>query len=99
MPDLERWIEPYFRDSTLWPVLAVAAAIAVTLVASLLVLAIADRNLAAMAGLAALAWMSADATLRRLRSRRRLGPIGASILAVWALAAAAALVARLGGFF
>ena len=28
MPDLDRWVEPYFRDSTLWPVLVVAAAIA-----------------------------------------------------------------------
>jgi hypothetical protein len=95
--DFERWIEPYFRDSTLWPVLLVAAAILTTLLATVLVLALADRNLAAMAALLALGWMSVDATLRVLRARRRLGLVGASILGVWLLAAAAALAARWSG--
>jgi hypothetical protein len=95
--DLERWIEPYFRDSTLWPVLLVAAAILTTLLATVLVLALADRNLAAMAALLALGWMSVDATLRVLRARRRLGLVGASILGVWLLAAAAAIAARWSG--
>jgi len=99
MTDFERWIEPYFRDSSLWPVLVVAAAIFVTLVASVLVLAVGDRNLAAMAALLALVWMSADATLREIRSRRRLGLVGGAILAVWVLAAAAAVAARRSGFF
>jgi hypothetical protein len=94
MPDFERWIEPYFRDSTLWPVLAVAAAIVVTLLAMVLVLAVADRNLAAMAALLALGWMSTDATRRELRSRRSLGLVGGAILVVWALGAAAAIAAR-----
>jgi hypothetical protein len=97
MSDFERWIEPYFRDSTLWPVLAVATAIAVTLLAMVLVLAIADRNLAAMAALLALGWMSADATRRELRSRARLGVVGGSILVIWALGAAAAIAARRAG--
>ena len=97
MPDFERWLEPYFRDSSLWPVLVVAAAILVTVLAAVLVLAVGDRNPAAIAALLALLWASADATLRELRSRRRLGLVGASILAVWALGSAAALAARLGG--
>ena len=97
MSDFERWIEPYFRDSALWPVLAVAVAILITLLATVLVLAVADRNLAAMAALLALGWMSADATLRELRSRRRLGLVGAAVLVVWALGAAAALAARRSG--
>jgi hypothetical protein len=97
MSDFERWIEPYFRDSSLWPVLGVAAAIAVTLVATILVLAVGDRNLAAMAALLALVWMSGDATLRELRARRRLGLVGAAILAVWVLGAAAAFAARRSG--
>jgi len=95
--DFERWIEPYFRDSTLWPVLAVAAAILITLLAMVLVLAVADRNLAAMAALLALGWMSADLTLRELRSRRRPGLVGASILVVWVLGIAAAIAARHSG--
>lgn len=97
MPDVERWIEPYFRDSTLWPVLIVIAAIAITLVAFLLVLAVADRNLAAMAALLAVAWMSGDATLRQLRSRHRLGLVGGAILVVWTLGAVAAVAARRSG--
>ena len=97
MSDFERWIEPYFRDSALWPVLAVAVAILITLLATVLVLAVADRNLAAMAALLALGWMSADATLRELRSRRRLGLVGAAVLVVWAIGAAAALAARRSG--
>ena len=99
MSDFERWIEPYFRDSSLWPVLVVAAAILVTLVATILVLAVGDRNVAAMAALLALVSMSADATLREVRSRRRLGLVGGSILAVWVLSAAAGVAARRSGFF
>jgi hypothetical protein len=78
-------------------VLLVAAAILTTLLATVLVLALADRNLAAMAALLALGWMSVDATLRVLRARRRLGLVGASILGVWLLAAAAAIAARWSG--
>jgi hypothetical protein len=96
---LERWIAPYFQDSTLWPVLAVAAAIGVTGMASLLLLAAVDRNPYAAAALLALAWMSGDAALRERRARRRLGLAGRSILALWALGAAAALAAWLGGLF
>ena len=99
MPDFERWIEPYFRDSSLWPVLIVVASILVTLVAAVLLLAVVDRNLSAMAALLALVWMSGDATLRQLRARHRLGLVGGAILAVWGLGAAAALAARLSGFF
>jgi hypothetical protein len=99
MPDVEQWIEPYFRDSSLWPVLVVMAAILVTLVATLLLLAVGDRNLAAMAALLALGWMSVDATLRQLRSRGRLGLVGGSILAIWGLGIGAAIAARQSGLF
>jgi hypothetical protein len=96
---LERWIAPYFRDSTLWPVLAVAAAVGVTGLAGVLLLAAVDRNpFAAAAGLA-LAWMSVDASLRERRARHRLGLAGRSLLALWALGIAAALAAWRGGLF
>jgi hypothetical protein len=97
--DLDRWIEPYFRDSALWPVLLVAAAILVTLAAGLILLAAVDRAPAAMLALLALAWMSGDVTLRQIRARRRLGLAGRFLLALWALAAAAALAARLAGIY
>jgi hypothetical protein len=99
MSDPDRWIAPYFRDASLWPVLAVAVAILVTLVAAVLLLAVVEGNLPAIAALAALAWMSVDATLRQLRARRRLGLLGGSILAIWLLGALAALSARLTGIF
>jgi hypothetical protein len=99
MSDPDRWIEPYFRDASLWPVLAVAVAILVTLVAAVLLLAVADRNLWAMAALAGIGWISADATLRQLRSRRRLGLLGGIVLTIWALGALAAFSARLLGVF
>ncbi len=97
MSGFERWIEPYFRDSTLWPVLAVAVLILITLLAMVLVLAVADRNLAAIAALLALGWMSVDLTRRELRARRRLGLVGAAILVVWVLGIAAAIAARRSG--
>ena len=99
MSDFDRWIEPYFRDSTLWPVLIVAAAILATLVAAVLLLAVVDRHLYAMAALLVLAWMSGDALLRQVRAQRRVGLVGGCILGVWALGAAAAIAARLAGIF
>jgi hypothetical protein len=68
-------------------------------VATLLLLAVGDRNLAAMAALLALGWMSVDATLRQLRSRGRLGLVGGSILAIWGLGIGAAIAARQSGLF
>jgi hypothetical protein len=99
VPDLESWIEPYFRDSSLWPVLLVALAIGATLLGSLILLAAVDRQPTAMAALVALVWMSGDATRRQLRARRRLGLVGGSLLSLWALAGAAALAARLSGLY
>jgi hypothetical protein len=68
-------------------------------VAAVLLLAVVDRHLYAMAALLCLVWMSGDAMARQLRARRRIGLVGASILAVWALGGLAALAARLTGFF
>ena len=96
---VERWLAPYFRDSTLWPVLAVVAASAVTGLASVLLLAAVDRNLAAMAALIALVWMSVDVTRRERRARGRTGLAGRALLALWALSLAAALAARRVGLF
>jgi len=96
---LERWIAPYFRDSSLWPVLAVTAAVGVTGLAGLLLLGAVDRNPFAGAAAVALAWMSVDASLRERRARGRLGLAGRAIFALWALGVAAALAAWRGGLF
>ena len=95
----ERWIAPYFRDPTLWPVLVVAAASAATGLAALFCLAALDRNAYAAAALLALAWMSADVARRERSAHRRLGLAGRALLAVWALGAAAAVGAGWAGLF
>jgi len=96
---LERWLAPYFRDSTLWPVLAVAAATAVTVVASVLLLAVVDRNLTAGAAVLVLGWISVDVLRRERRARGRTGLAGRAILSLWALGSAAALAAWRAGLF
>jgi hypothetical protein len=80
----------YVRDPTLWPVLLVAVAIFVTLLAAVLLSALRQRNLFAMTALAALAGVSADAIARELRGGG--ARIVTSVLAgLWLLAIAAAL--------
>jgi hypothetical protein len=96
---LDAWIEPYFRDSTLWPVLVVAAAILVTLAAALLLLALVERDLYAIAALLAAGWISGDFVLRDVRGHGRVGLAGGTLLALWAMGAVAAAVARGLGFF
>jgi hypothetical protein len=94
----DRWIRPYLEDSTLWPVLIVLVAVAVTLASAVLLLAIGDRNPFAMAALVGLAWMSGDAVWGDLR-HRRLGPTTGLILSIWVLAGVAAFAAIRAGLF
>jgi hypothetical protein len=93
------WLEPYFHDSTLWPVLVVAAAIAVTFAASLLLLALADQRLNAMAALALALGASVHYSVREWRARRRLGLGARSLLGLWSLAAVVAFAANRLGIF
>lgn len=85
----ERWIAPFFRDSTLWPVATVAVASGVTLGAALQLLAFRDGNRIALAGLGILALASVELLVRAGR-RRRLGLDGAAVLGWWLLSSAAA---------
>lgn len=81
----------YVREPTLWPVLLVALAIFVTLLAAVLLAALRQRNLFAMTALLALAGVSADAIAREWR---RGGRVVTGLLAgLWALAIAGALAA------
>ena len=86
---LEDWIRPFFTDSMLWPVLAVAILSLSTFGSAILLLAIGARNYFAIAALVAIAGMSADAIWADLR-RRRLGPVSGLILALWSISALAA---------
>ncbi len=93
----EFWLAPYFRDSTLWPVLVTVGAIFVVLGASALLMAL-ERNPFSIAAVLVMLWISSDAVIRnqrRGRSRLLLG----CIASFWLLSAAAAAVARWAGWF
>lgn len=84
---LERHLAHFVEESTLWPVtLALVLALA-TGGAALLVLALGDRNLFAIAALLIVLWMSVDVLVRR----RRFGLLGGVIVTLWLLSGAAAL--------
>lgn len=86
------WLQPLFDEPTLWPLLSTGVLIAATLGAAALFLALEDGNLAAMAGIAALAGL----TLYGLDSdikQRRLGPSARVVTAIWVLAVAGGLTA------
>jgi len=83
---LEAWLRPFLEDSLLWPVLAVAIGMLATNVAPLLVLAIQDRSLLAIAAIVLLIALGARGGVAVLR-RRRLGPVGGVVVAITVLAA------------
>ena len=96
---VERWLLPYFTDSTLWPVTIVLLAALSMFGAVALLLALGDRNLFAMAALAILAVGSVEGLVRDVRRRRRLGAVSILILAVWLLSALVAVAASYYGLF
>jgi len=90
---LDDWLRPFFRDSTLVPVLLVATGCFTALGAGIIAWAVRGRSLAAIGALVLLAGMSADAVLRDWRRHGRLGLASRAVLGLWALSAAAAAAA------
>lgn len=83
-------IEIFLEDPGLWPVLVVLVLVASTLGASLVVLAVQDRRIPAMAALALLVGVTLfglDSDIRR----RSLGRGAKLVISVWVLALAAGL--------
>jgi hypothetical protein len=92
----ERHFSVFFEEPTLWPVLATAAAIFVSIFAAALLFGLRSRNPAVLLVLAVLIVASAEA-VRRDWHGVRPGRVGGAILALWTLSAALAVVAgRLG---
>lgn len=85
-----RFVRPFFEDSTLWPVLIVAVVSATLFGATLLLVALAGRNLFALAALVILVWMSVDSLRQDWKRRRGFSLLGRGVLGLWALSAAAA---------
>lgn len=95
---VDRHIAVFYRDSTLWPVLVVAIAAALSLGGAAMLFAVRERSPYALAALALLAWMSVDAVWRDL-AHRRFGVASRAIVGLWLGAAGAAwLAAHLGIF-
>jgi hypothetical protein len=101
-PDAPRgvdlWLAPFFRDSTLWPVLAVVIMIFVLFGAWGLLLAAFERNVFALCAMVIAFWVSVDVVIR---NRRRGGArlIVGCIVGFWALSIGAATVAHSVGWY
>jgi len=95
---VELWLAPFFRDSTLWPVLLVVGAVFVLFGAMGILLAVVERNPAAVAAMLGLAWGSFDALLRYGRASRSW-LLFVCVIGYWALSIAAALGAVYTGWF
>ena len=83
---IDSWIEPFFTDSTLWPVVLVAAGCFATLGAAVLVAAFYAGHFAALGALLLLAWLSFD-VVKRNRREGRLGLVGRCVVGLWGLSA------------
>lgn len=86
---LDEWVAGFTRNAALRPVLIVAVLSFAALGAGALVLAIRDRNLAAIGAVALVALGTADLVVRDLR-HRRFGLATRLVTALWMLSAAAA---------
>lgn len=95
---LDDWLRPLFSDSILWPVLAVAAMVFVTLGASLLLFALVERHIFALLGLVIASFVSCDYMLRSLLMGR-FGLAPRALLCLCLLSIAAAILARKSGAF
>jgi len=90
---LDDWLRQFVSDSTLVPVALVAVGCFTAIGAGVLLAALWDRNLPAIAALVLLAGMSLDALLRDRRRRGRLGLASRLVLTLWGLSLAAAVAA------
>lgn len=95
---LDDWLRPLFSDSILWPVLAVAAMVFVTLGASLLLFALVERHIFALLALVIASFVSCDYMLRSLLMGR-FGLAPRALLCLCLLSIAAAVLARKSGAF
>ncbi len=83
---IDGWLEPFFSDSTLWPVGLVLLLVLATLLAALWLLALGSRSPLAALALALLAAASAEGLWRDWR-RGGPGRASALMLALWASSA------------
>ena len=89
-PFIDRFIMPYFEDSALWPVLIVVIAHVVAFISPVLLFAIRDHSLGAVAGLLGLAALSVKAVLHERSMHGGLGAIAWAVVTTWLLSGSVA---------
>ncbi|HKA16509.1 MAG TPA: hypothetical protein VKH41_15910 [Myxococcota bacterium] len=92
------WLAPFFRDSTLWPVLVTAAGAFTALGAWSLLVAFVEHNPFGVAAVLVLLWITVDAAIRYRRSPGSRFLLG-SIAAFWILSICSAVGVRWLGWF
>ena len=92
------WIAPFFRDSTLWPVLVTAAGAFTALGTWAILVAFVERNPFGVAALLVLLWITVDAGIRYRRSPGGRFLLG-SLAAFWLLSIGSAIAVRWLGWF
>jgi hypothetical protein len=91
-PFLERWVLPYLRDSTLWPILLVLVAHVVAFLAPLILWAARDGGAASLATVGAFAALTGAGFWLERRQRGGIGAFSALLVCTWLLAGALAAV-------
>ena len=92
------WVAPFFRDSTLWPVLVTAAAAFTSLGAWSLLVAFVEHNPFGVAAVLVLLWITVDAGIRYRRSPGSRFLVG-SLIGFWVLSIGSAVAVRWLGWF
>jgi hypothetical protein len=96
---LERWVMPFVRDPTLWPILVVVIGHVVAFVAPAMLLAVRDGRIGSWAVLLGLAALTVELLRAEPHPPRRPGPLGVVTLVTWLLSAGAAAAADHYGIF
>lgn len=96
---LERFVLPYLRDPTLWPVLLVVIGHAAAFLVPMLLLGLRDRRPSALAALLGAAVLTGAGVRAEARAVGRPGAFSGALAATWLLAAGAAFAAHRYGIF
>lgn len=96
---IEGWIRFFLSESMLGPLFVVILCHLIAFLVPAILLGLRDRNPAGLGALAILLVMSGSALHRDWQRYRRPGPIGGTLLAIWAGALAASWVAARTGIF
>ena len=99
LPFAERWIVPFVREPLLWPVAAVLIAHAIAFLTPILILAVRDRRIAALAALALLLVLAGTAVRKEIERLHRPSVVCALLGVTWVFAAVLAVVADRTGIF